>query len=182
MSEKDDDQKKQSVEKASEIFSNRSHSFSDLFRSLGNLIDFVASMDDDKNEERYSKKISDPSGRFKAAFELSVKTGLNNRSDIETVDRRIMPTQETIIEEETRPIVDVFDEGTYILIIAELPGVEEKDIHIEVHGDIVVLSTANRQRRYFKEVILPGDVDESTMHSKYNNGVLEIKMSRKSYD
>jgi len=34
-------------------------------------------------------------------------------------------------------------------------------------------------RKYYKEVILPKDVDAGTLKSKYKNGVLEIRIEKK---
>ena len=39
-----------------------------------------------------------------------------------------------MVEEVREPIVDVFDEEDHILVIAELPGVSEDKIKIEVAG------------------------------------------------
>lgn len=177
MSEKDDDQKKQAAGKGSEGSGNRPNSFTDIFQGIGNLINLATSIEEGKREA----EITDPSGRFKAAFHFSVKTGLPEGMEVEHAVRKRGPSQGPTVEEEIQPFVDVFDEESYVLVIAELPGVEEKDIHIEVKGDILTLSAANGPRKYSREVILPSDVDSSTMESKYKNGVLEIRMSKKSH-
>jgi HSP20 family molecular chaperone IbpA len=87
--------------------------------------------------------------------------------------------QGSIVEEERQPLVDVFDEQDHGLVIIELAGVEEEHIHTEVTGDILTLSAAGGNRKYSREVVLPQDVDASTIQSKYKNGVLEIRMSKK---
>ena len=63
-------------------------------------------------------------------------------------------------------------------VIAELPGVEEKDVRIEIQDDVLKLSTATKGRKYAKELQLPCSVEESTMESAYKNGVLEIRLRK----
>lgn len=75
------------------------------------------------------------------------------------------------------PLVDVFDEGDHLLIIAELPGVEEKDIEIEVRGDTLTLSAQSPGQRYRKEVALPCPV-EGEAKTSYRNGILQIELTK----
>ena len=73
--------------------------------------------------------------------------------------------------------MDVFDEGELILVVAELPGVDEDDIQIEVQDDILSLS-ATGERKYVKEVLLPSLVDADTMETTYHNGILEVRLHK----
>jgi HSP20 family protein len=68
----------------------------------------------------------------------------------------------------------VFDEGTEIVITAELPGVREDEITIEQRDSVLAISSSG-ERRYAKEVLLPGAIDGSSVKKKYNNGVLQIR-------
>ncbi len=76
------------------------------------------------------------------------------------------------------PLVDVFDETDHILVIVELPGVAEGDIRVEVKDDILSLSASSRERKYAKEVLLPAVVDPATVKQSYQNGILEIRLSK----
>ena len=58
------------------------------------------------------------------------------------------------VEEDHEPVVDVLEEGDEIRVIAELPGVAQRDITFEVNGDVLTLSTKG-PRRYHAEVLLP---------------------------
>ncbi len=75
------------------------------------------------------------------------------------------------------PLVDVFDEGDHLLIIAELPGGEEKDIEIEARGDTLTLSAQAPHRKYLKEVALPCPV-EGEAKTSYRNGILQIELTK----
>jgi len=84
-----------------------------------------------------------------------------------------------VVAEVREPIVDIFDEEDLVLVLAELPGVEEGDIHLEVKDDILNLTAEGKDRKYSKEVLLPSVVDADTMESTYKNGVLEIKLIKR---
>jgi len=77
-------------------------------------------------------------------------------------------------------MVDVFDETDHLLVVAELPGVAEKDIHFEVKGDVLHISAAHGDRKYQKEVLLPAAVNEKGATSSYRHGVFELKLTKSS--
>jgi len=70
--------------------------------------------------------------------------------------------------------VDVFDEEDHILVIAELPGVSEDEIKIEVAGDILNITAFDKDRKYAKEILLPNKLKKEGMKSVYKNGILEV--------
>lgn len=180
MSEKDDDQKKQAEKEVEVDFGIGKISFGNLFQGIGSLIDLVSKMEEEgKGEERREGEFSSPSGRVKALYGFSVKTGLGGKPTVEPFGNVRKTPQGLRVEEERQPFVDVFDEQDHVLVIIELPGVEEEHIHTEVKDDILTLSAANGNCKYSREVVLPKDVDASTVTSKYKNGVLEIRMSKK---
>ncbi|MDI6810939.1 MAG: Hsp20/alpha crystallin family protein [archaeon] len=71
------------------------------------------------------------------------------------------------------PIVDVFDEKDHIRVIAELPGMSEDDIYVELDGRKIVIDASNKERRYHKMIDLPCDVKD--VKKRYKNGILELE-------
>jgi len=61
-----------------------------------------------------------------------------------------------------------------------LPGVEEKDIKLNITDDKVAISADTPNRKYNKEVTLPTEVSPSPIEQTYKNGVLELKFKKKS--
>ena len=55
-------------------------------------------------------------------------------------------TRGPVVEEVREPMVDVFDEKDHISVIAELPGVSENEIKIEVAGDILNLTASDKDQ------------------------------------
>jgi HSP20 family protein len=180
MPEKDDAQRKQSEKKVEVDFGIGKIFFSSLFQGIGSLIDLVSKMEEEgKGEVKHEEAFTSPSGRVKAVYGFSVNTNLGGMPTVEPFGNVRKTARGPVVEEERQPFVDVFDEQDYVLVIIELPGVEEEHTHTEVNGDILILSTASGNRKYYKEVVLPKDVDASNIKSKYKNGILEIRMSKK---
>ena len=97
------------------------------------------------------------------------------------------------------PKVDISGTDKEYLISADLPGIEEKDIELEVHGDTLSIKAHREhekkdenkdekrayyriERHYgmFQRVLhLPEDADADSVAANYKNGVLNISVSRK---
>ena len=78
------------------------------------------------------------------------------------------------MEETREPLVDVFDDADGIQIVAEMPGVSQPDIEVDVNGDIVRISASSGARKYQKELLLSRAVQADDMTWTYQNGILEI--------
>ena len=72
---------------------------------------------------------------------------------------------------------DIFDEGDCLKVIAELPGVDEKDIKAEVKGNLLILSARVTGREYYKEIELPCLV-KAELNLTYKNGILQITIKK----
>lgn len=83
-----------------------------------------------------------------------------------------------MIQEETEPLIDVMDEGDYVKVYAELPGVNKEDIRLNATEDELVISVDTPQRKYYKEIKLPARVKPDTAKASYKNGVLEVKLEK----
>ncbi|MBA2679246.1 MAG: Hsp20/alpha crystallin family protein [Ktedonobacteraceae bacterium] len=179
MAEKVDAQKKKDDENVVVDFGMGKISFGGLFQGIGSLIDLVSTLEEEGKEEGHgTKEFTSPSGKVNAVYGFSVKTNLGGKPTIEPFGNVRKTARGTVVEEERQPLVDVFDEKDHILLIIELPGIEEEHITTSISGDIFTLVAANGDRKYSKEVVLPKDIDASTMKKKYKNGVLEIRINK----
>jgi HSP20 family molecular chaperone IbpA len=77
---------------------------------------------------------------------------------------------------EREPMVDVFEDGDFVNVVAELPGVEESKVKLEVENDLLTIRTDTSARKYYKEVKLPTSVKKAPAETKFRNGILEIKL------
>lgn len=150
------------------------------FRGIGSLFDLVSKMTEEGKEE-YSRigEVDGLGGKGKAVYGFSIKMGLGGKPVIEQFGNIKATEEGTVVAEVREPLVDVLDEGDRVVVLAELPGVEDKDIHLEVKGDILELTAEARDRKYSKELLLPSEVDADTVESSYRNGILEIKLMKR---
>lgn len=151
-----------------------------LFKGLGGLFDLVSKMAEEGKEE-YSRsgEVEALGGKMKGVYGFSIKMGLGGKPVIEQFGNIRATEEGTVVAEVREPLVDVLDEGERVVVIAELPGVEEKDIHLEVKDDILELTAEASDRKYSKEVLLPSPVDADSIESSYKNGILEIKLRKR---
>jgi HSP20 family molecular chaperone IbpA len=77
---------------------------------------------------------------------------------------------------EREPLVDVFEDGDFVNVTAELPGVEESKVKLEVENDVLTIRSDTSARKYYKEVKLPTSVKKDPAESRFRNGILEIKL------
>jgi len=179
MSIKNDYQKKNDEEVEID-FGMGKISFGGLFKGIGSVIDLVSKMEEEgKGETSREGEFTSPSGRVKAVYGFSVKTSVGGKPVVEPFGNVRKTPKGPVVEEERQPLVDVFDEKDHVLVIIELPGVEKEQISTALKGDILTISAASDERKYYKEVILPKDVDAGNLKSKYKNGVLEIRIEKK---
>lgn len=82
------------------------------------------------------------------------------------------------IKEQREPLVDVLETNGEVRVIAELPGVEKRDIKLHGNEDTLTISVDSPQRRYYKEVRMPVKVKPKQAKSTYKNGVLEITVNK----
>lgn len=129
----------------------------------------------------------------KGIYGFSVRTGIGGKPSIQTFGN-IRPRAEKTggkpakgwsasggkveVAKTREPIVDVFDEKDHILIIAELPGVAEDSIKLELKGDILILEAGDEKRKYAKEILLPAKVDFASRERGFKNGILDIKITK----
>jgi HSP20 family protein len=90
----------------------------------------------------------------------------------------IRPGRDTIQIGERRPLIDVFDAGEAVQVVAEMPGIEKSDVELSVEGRSLEIKAARGDRRYHETVDLPADVDEDSAKASYRNGVLEVTLKK----
>lgn len=152
--------------------------FSGLVKGIDDLIDLASKLGEESKEIRKVGELKGLPRDVKGVYGFSVRTLAGGKPVVETFGNIKGSPKGPVVEEVREPIVDVFDEKKHILVVSELPGVDEKDIKLEVEGDILKLTATGNSHKYAREVLLPARVDSDTMKSSYKNGVLEIKLQK----
>ncbi len=79
---------------------------------------------------------------------------------------------------EPQPLIDIFQEESWVTIVAEIAGFNKETLKIDVKDQKLKLSAKAKERRYYKSLNLPNVVIPNVIHTMYKNGVLEIKLKR----
>ncbi len=154
-----------------------------IFKGIGNLVDLAAKLQQEgKSEFSRTGEIKGlgPKGA-KAVYGFSMKLGglAGESPQVETFgnikkDEKGAP----VVDEVREPLVDLFDEADKVVIIAEIPGVEEEKVKIEVKDDILELKAEDSDKKYHKEILLPSKVKKESLRSTFKNGILEITLAK----
>jgi len=151
-----------------------------LFKGIEKLIDLAGELKETGGEVNKEGEIdlSHLKKGMKGVFGFSVKTAVGGKPIVEPFGNIKKTPKGPTVEEVREPITDVFDEKEEIKVYAEMPGVNEKDIKLDLKGDILDISAQSGDRKYHKEVLLPAKVKAETLTSSYKNGVLEVKIEK----
>jgi HSP20 family protein len=146
--------------------------FGGILTELGNFTqDITRMVEEGKTEMSKTGEISfDRSKKVKGMYGVSVRMGGDGMPRVDTFGRR--PESDT-----REPIVDIFDEAERVQVIVELPGVEEKDISLELKDSLLTLTAGKGDRKYKKEID-PGAEIKGEPKKKYKNGILEIILQK----
>lgn len=152
-----------------------------IFRSLGGFMELLSELSEkqggDEGEVTRSGELGNSKG-VKAVYGFSVRMGSGGKPQVEHFGNVKDLGHGAVVDETREPMVDVFDEEGYLLLIAELPGVDAGDIRFEVEGDVLTLSAVKGDRKYRKEVLLPTPVDVEGATTAFGNGVFELKLKK----
>jgi len=151
-----------------------------LFKGIEKLVDLAADLKEAGGEIKKEGEIdlSHLKEGAKGVFGFSIKTAVGGKPIVEPFGNIKKTPKGPKVEEEREPITDVFDEKDEIRVYAEMPGVNQEDIKLDLKEDILDISAQSGDRKYHKEVLLPAKVKAETLTSNYKNGMLEIKLEK----
>jgi HSP20 family protein len=91
------------------------------------------------------------------------------------------------------PQIEVFREGEQLVVRADLPGMKEQDVRVDIQGDILTIAGERRQEQedqregwyhsersygsFQRSVQLPQGVNSESADATFENGVLEVRLS-----
>ncbi len=146
----------------------------DMLKGFGSFIELVSEMEKKGEKAERTGEIKTPQGR--ATYGYSIKIG-GLGPVVEHFGNIVRETEKgPVVEEVREPIVDIFEEADSLEVIAELPGVGEKDIAYEIKEDVLLLKAASDGRKYTKEVLLP--CKATVFKTLYKNGIFRLNLNK----
>lgn len=151
-----------------------------LFKGIEKLVDLAGKLENGKEIRKEGEiDLEHLKKGMKGVYGFTIKSAVGGgKPTVETFGNIRKTPQGPKVEEEREPLTDVFDEKSEIIVIAEMPGIENEDIRIEIKGDIMEFSASGNARKYRREILLPVNVARENMSYKYNNGILEIRIKK----
>jgi HSP20 family protein len=93
------------------------------------------------------------------------------------------------------PAVDIYEDENQLVLSAEVPGIEEKDVEIRIEDSTLVIQgerTMEKETKeenyhrieraygsFYRSFTLPNYVDQEKIHAEHEHGVLKITMPKK---
>lgn len=93
------------------------------------------------------------------------------------------------------PKVNVSENDGEYLVIAEIPGVDKKDVHVKMDENILTIEGERKQRKeekseklhrvesfygnFYRRFNMPENADPEKVNAKYDNGMLEIHIAKR---
>jgi HSP20 family protein len=93
------------------------------------------------------------------------------------------------------PPVDIYETDNEVVVRAELPGMDQKDIDIRIENNVLTIKGERRMDQHVKEdnyhriesaygtftrsFTLPTTVDEENAKAEYRNGILKITLPKR---
>jgi len=178
----DKHKKKETFEKQEEGSINIDLGLGKIFKGLGNFVDTLSDMTE-KGEE-FREKVKDFQGKgsmkdVKGVYGFSIRTGLGGQPKVEPFGNVKSTPKGPVVEKSREPIVDIFEEDDTIQIIAEIPGVDDDMVKLDISGDILILTAESSIRNYAKEILLPSEVEIEPLSRSYANGIFDVKFKKK---
>lgn len=145
-----------------------------------------------KHTEREAHMPASPLDQFHSEFDRLVESMF---SGFGMPGRRLFDMGESrLADVAIKPKVDIYGTDKTYVIEADLPGIDEKDISIELKDDVLILSAEKKQEEETKEkgyyrmersygsfrrvLNIPNDADRDNIGAKFNDGVLCVTMPR----
>ena len=150
-----------------------------LFKGIEKLVDLAGKLEEKGGMSKEGEINFDHIKKgMKGVYGFTINTAGGGSPKVETFGNIKKTHEGPKVDEEREPITDLFDEKNELVIIAEMPGIEETDIKIDLKEDILEISAISKTRSYRKEMLLPVKASKQNLKHKFTNGILEIRIKK----
>ena len=102
----------------------------------------------------------------------------------------------SMFECEWSPCVDIEEDGKHLRVVAEVPGIDEKDLKVTLEGNMLIISGEKKEEKtekdaakryvvsersfgsFYRSVALPEDIITDSVKAKFKNGILTVEMEK----
>jgi HSP20 family protein len=103
--------------------------------------------------------------------------------------------EKDLISSSWAPAVDIYETENELILAAEVPGVEEKDVEISVEDNTLSIRGERKFQKetkeenyhriersygsFYRSFTLPSYIDQERIHAEHESGVLKVHMPKK---
>lgn len=103
--------------------------------------------------------------------------------------------EKDIISSSWTPAVDIYEDENQLVLTAEVPGIEEKDIEIKLEDNTLSIQGERKMEKetkeenyhrieraygsFYRSFTLPNYIDQEKIQAEHENGILKITMPKK---
>ncbi|MBM3285268.1 MAG: Hsp20/alpha crystallin family protein [Candidatus Aminicenantes bacterium] len=100
-----------------------------------------------------------------------------------------------IVSSSWAPAVDIYEDENQLVVTAEIPGIEEKDIEIKVEDSTLSIQGERKMEKetkeenyhrieraygsFYRSFTLPNYIDQDRIQAEHENGILKITLPKK---
>jgi HSP20 family protein len=100
-----------------------------------------------------------------------------------------------LISSSWAPAVDIYEDENQLVLSAEVPGIDEKDVEIKIEDSMLIIQGERKMEKetkeenyhrieraygsFYRSFQLPNYIDQEKIHAEHENGVLKITMPKK---
>ena len=157
----------------------------DVLKGITDLVDLVQKMDEQKKtEESKTGNFQFPRDKkvFQGSYGFSVKLGglpdSPRSGNPVTIDAGRVIKEKKMPAEAWEPVMDIFDEGSTVQIVVEMPGAAEDQVNIEISGSMLDIAMEKGEAGVIKSVPLPCPVKPESLQYSVRNGILKITLDK----
>jgi HSP20 family protein len=111
-------------------------------------------------------------------YGYSVKIGSDGKPEVREFGNVKPSLKGPQVKEEREPLVDIVETDGEVQVVAELPGVEKKDIKLTSTEEEMTISVDAPEHKYLKKIVFPAKVRMKEAKTQYKNGVLEVTLPK----
>jgi HSP20 family protein len=159
----------------------RSTGLGGFLNSLSNLLETLGDLAETGGQLQRTGELGDPESKVRGVYGLNIKVGIGDEGVKVAPFGNVHKDEQTgkaVVSEVIEPLLDVFDEDQYVLVVAEMPGVGEEDVDLALRDDILTIAAERGGKKYRKEVLLPASFATRQMAFTCRNGILEVKLNK----
>lgn len=155
-----------------------------LLGELGSALSEALSKLEDAGEVHRETVFDSGKGPVRASAGIRIRTlgGQRSAASERRTDKPVnTPAQTPAAEASPRPIAaTILDDQSRWMLIADLPGIAQSDVAVQIDGPTLVVTAKANNRHYAGDFALPSHLLPETLAHHMQNGILEVSVDKDS--